>query len=517
MELPVNNENAVIYARYSSDKQNEQSIEGQIRVIKEYALKNNIPIVNSYIDRAMTGRSDDRPEFQRMIADSTKREFGYVLIYKFDRFSRDRLNSLLYKRELRMNGVKVVSVTEYISDNSQGILFESMIDGYAEYYSAELAEKVKRGNRESRLKGQFTGGPRPYGYKIENKKCFIKEDEAEVVRKVFEDAANLKTYKSIAEELNSKGHRHDGKEFDDKYIARILNNTKYYGVATICGEEYDNIFPAIISKELFDRCKQSADFNKSRRSHFRSDVTYMLTSKIFCGYCASTVVGESGKGRHGIRYYYYTCRDKKKKGVNCASLNAKKDYLEDFIVNGVKDAILHSDKLSEIAEYLSEAYNEAATEDPMIEINHQALIKNKKEIDNIMNIFKAGFVNDTLKEELTRLDEEKKKLEAEKEKLALKAKTKIDVNEALSFLVSLLSKEDDSIEYKQMIIDRFIRKIYLFNDKVSIHLFPSPNQTIFQMTETKELKDMETKIVYISEEYSLYYQGGSLVLELYRK
>ena len=121
MELPVNNENAVIYARYSSDKQNEQSIEGQIRVIKEYALKNNIPIVDSYIDRALTGRSDDRPEFQKMIADSTKREFGYVLVYKFDRFSRDRLNSLLYKRELRMNGVKVVSVTEYISDNSQGI------------------------------------------------------------------------------------------------------------------------------------------------------------------------------------------------------------------------------------------------------------------------------------------------------------------------------------------------------------------------------------------------------------
>ena len=186
-------------------------------------------------------------------------------------------------------------------------------------------------------------------------------------------------------------------------------------------------------------------------------------------------------------------------------------------MNGVKDAILHSDKLSEIAEYLSEAYNEAVTEDPMIETNRQALIKNKKEIDNIMNIFKAGFVNDTLKDELTRLDEEKKQLEKEKERLALKSKTKIDVNEALSFLVSLLSKEDDSIEYKQMIIDRFIRKIYLFNDKVSIHLFPSPNQTIFQMTETKELKDMETKIVYISEEYSLYYQGGSLVLELYRK
>ena len=517
MELPVNNENAVIYARYSSDKQNEQSIEGQIRVIKEYALKNNIPIVNSYIDRAMTGRSDDRPEFQRMIADSSKREFGYVLIYKFDRFSRDRLNSLLYKRELRMNGVKVVSVTEYISDNSQGILFESMIDGYAEYYSAELAEKVKRGNRESRLKGQFTGGPILYGYKVLNKKVFVKEDEAQIVKKIFEDAANLKTFKAIAEELNSQGIRHNGKEFSDNYIGKLLKNTRYYGLAIINEEEYTNIYPPIISKDLFDRCSKSSDFNKSRKSHFKSLTTNMLSSKIFCGYCSSPVVGDSGKGRHDIIYYYYACRDKKKKGVKCASISAKKDYLEDFIINGVKDAILHSDKLVEIAEYLSEAYNEAATEDPMIEINHQAIIKNKKEIDNIMNIFKAGFVNDTLKEELTRLDEERKQLEFEKEKLELKSKTKIDVNEALSFLVSLLSKEDDSIEYKQMIIDRFIRKIYLFNDKVSIHLFPSPNQNIYDETSNIELKDMETKIVYISEEYSLYYQGGSLVLELYRK
>lgn len=515
MEIPVNNANAVIYARYSSDKQNEQSIEGQIRVIKEYALQNNIPIIDAYIDRAQTGRSDDRPQFQKMIADSTKREFGYVLVYKFDRFSRDRLNSLLYKRELRMNGVKVVSATEYISDNSQGILFESMIDGYAEYYSAELAEKVRRGNRESRLKGQFTGGPIAYGYKVENKHVFIKDDEAQIVKKIFEDVANLKTYQSICDELNAKGYRHNGKEFTDRYIGKMLNNTRYYGMVVVNDEEFPNIYPPIITKELFDRCKSSSEFNKSRKSHFKSSTTYMLSGKIFCGYCSGNVVGDSGKGRHDIYYYYYSCFNRKRKREKCALLSAKKDELEEFIVNGVKNAILHSDKLSEIARYLSEAYNEAAEDDPMIEINRQAIQTNKSQIDNIMNIFKAGFVNDTLKEELTRLDAEKKQLEAEKEKLLLKSKSRIDETEALSFLVSLLSEEDNSIEYKQMIIDRFIRKIYLFNDKVSIYLFPTPNQTIYEMTAI-EPKEVETKIVYISEEYSLYYQGGSLVLELYR-
>lgn len=131
-EIKVNNNNAVIYARYSSDKQNEQSIEGQIRVVKEYAKRNNIPIINTYIDRAISGRSDDRPEFQKMINDSKNKQFGYVLVYKFDRFSRDRYDSMTYKQKLKRNGVKVISSTEYISDDPQGIILESLIDGYSE-------------------------------------------------------------------------------------------------------------------------------------------------------------------------------------------------------------------------------------------------------------------------------------------------------------------------------------------------------------------------------------------------
>ncbi len=184
-----NNNIAVIYARYSSESQTEQSIEGQIRVISEYAKKNNIPIIDSYIDRAISGRREDRPEFQRMLKDAKKKLFGYVLVYKYDRFSRDRLTSLMSKRDLRKNGVKVVSVTEYISDDPQGILFESIIDGYSEYYSAELSQKVRRGNRESRMKGLYTGGPVMYGYKIVDKRYVIIPEEAEVVKKIFMDAA----------------------------------------------------------------------------------------------------------------------------------------------------------------------------------------------------------------------------------------------------------------------------------------------------------------------------------------
>ena len=252
-DTQVNNNRAVIYARYSSDSQTEQSIEGQVRVIKEYATRNSIPIIDSYIDSAISGTSDKSPEFQKLIAEAKRKDFGYVLVYKFDRFSRDRLNSLLYKRELKKNGVKVISVTEYISDDPQGILFESIIDGYSEFYSAELSQKVRRGNRESRMKGLYTGGYVIFGYKVIEKKYVIDENEAKIVRRIFEDASNGKTYPQICKELNEEGITHRGKKFDMQFIFKLLHNKKYIGIIETNGEVFTNIVPAITTEELFNK------------------------------------------------------------------------------------------------------------------------------------------------------------------------------------------------------------------------------------------------------------------------
>jgi DNA invertase Pin-like site-specific DNA recombinase len=181
--------NAVVYARYSSSSQQEQSIDGQIRVITEFAQKQGYRIIGTYIDRAMTGRNDDRPDFQRMIADSFNHEFDYVIVYKLDRFSRSRYDSAVHKRTLRNNGVKVLSATESIADTPEGIMFESIIEGYNEYYSAELSVKIRRGLKESRLKGNFTGGKVMYGYDIAGKKWVVNERETEIVRKIFTDCS----------------------------------------------------------------------------------------------------------------------------------------------------------------------------------------------------------------------------------------------------------------------------------------------------------------------------------------
>ena len=163
---------AVIYARYSSDNQREESIEGQIRECTAFAEKNDITVLKHYIDRAYSARTDHRPAFQEMIKDSDKHLFDMVIVWKLDRFSRDRYDSARYKVLLKKNNVRVVSATEVISSGADGILLESVLEGFAEYYSADLAEKVTRGMTENALKRKFNGGSMPIGYVIDEEQHF---------------------------------------------------------------------------------------------------------------------------------------------------------------------------------------------------------------------------------------------------------------------------------------------------------------------------------------------------------
>ena len=274
---------AVVYARYSCDNQTEQSIEGQLRVCEDFAQRNNILILNTYIDRAMTGTNDLRPDFQRMLKDSNKKEWDYVLVYKLDRFSRNKYESVMHKRTLKENGVKVLSAMENIPDTPEGIILESLLEGMAEYYSAELAQKVKRGMKETRLKGNFIGGNIIYGYKVENHKLIIDEEKAEVVRFIYEQYS-LGTYvKDIIAELNSKRIFNKGKPFARNTIYNILKNEKYSGIYRFKDEIFENMYPAIVPNEIYSKVRNKIDLNKyGKRS---VELVYLLRHKLKCGYC----------------------------------------------------------------------------------------------------------------------------------------------------------------------------------------------------------------------------------------
>ena len=173
---------AVIYARYSSDRQTEQSIDGQIHVCMEYAERNDIVIVGTYIDRAMTGTNDNREQFQKMLKDSDKKPFDYVLVYKLDRFSRNKYEMAIHRKHLKDNGIKILSAMENIPDTPEGILLESLLEGMNQYYSEELSQKTLRGLRETRIKGNFPGGIINFGYRVKKHKHVIQEEQADNIQ-----------------------------------------------------------------------------------------------------------------------------------------------------------------------------------------------------------------------------------------------------------------------------------------------------------------------------------------------
>ena len=488
----LNNKFAVIYARYSSDRQNEQSIEGQIRVVTEYAKKNNIEIIDSYIDRALTGRSDDRPEFQKMIQDAQNGLFGTVLVYKYDRFSRNRLNSLLYKSQLKSYGVKVISVTEYISDDPQGILFESIIDGYAEYYSAELAQKVKRGNRESRLKGNFTGGPITYGYRIVNKKYEIVPEDAEIIKKIFKDVISGKTFKSICRELNSKGITHNGNKFIGTYIRKVITNEKYIGLCKFNDDVYDNIVPAIIDKETFYAAQDLKQVNFRTGQHYRAKTDYLLSGKAYCGYCGAKIIGEGGTGRHGECHYYYKCYSRKKRLTDCQKSVLRKDDLENMVVEAIKTAVLESSSIEDICDEFCQAYNSSIAEDNMLSLNEKALARNKKETDNIINAIASGLVLPSIKEKLEALEEEKEKLEVENLRLKSISKKKLTTKDVKKFLYKLMLFDTDVEAYKKELISKFLKRVDLFDDRFIIHLLPKDDYEVKVLNKTNKTDNNDT-------------------------
>ena len=245
---------AVIYARYSSDNQREESIEGQIRECTAYAEKNGITIVKHYIDRAISAKTDNRPEFQQMIKDSDKKLFDIVLVWKLDRFARNRYDSARYKTQLKKNGVKLMSATEIISEGPEGIILESVLEGYAEYYSADLSEKVIRGMTENALKGKFTGGAIPFGYIINADHRFeIDPLTAPFVAETFQRYNDGQTMREIRDWLNEKGVKNQrGGLMTFNTIQHMLNNRRYIGELKYRDVLIPDAIPSIVSAELFN-------------------------------------------------------------------------------------------------------------------------------------------------------------------------------------------------------------------------------------------------------------------------
>lgn len=233
---------------------------------------------------------------------------------------KERLEALLKK-----NGVRVLSACEQITDSPEGIILESMIEGYAEYYSAELAQKVRRGMRESCLKGNAAGIQPIFGYAIIDKKYRIVESEAIIVRKLFEDYVNGSSIKELVEWLKNSGIRtHKGYIFSFGRVSELLRNQKYIGKCKYGGEIYDNVVPPIIEEKLFFKVQSRLNENAHKSGRVRAMEKYILSGKLKCADCGELMTGDCGTGKGGETYLYYRCNKKKKGAHRCPSKSVKK-------------------------------------------------------------------------------------------------------------------------------------------------------------------------------------------------
>ena len=455
---------AVIYARYSSDSQREESIEGQLRECTAFAEKNGITVLRHYIDRAYSAKTDNRPEFQSMIKDSGKRLFDIVIVWKLDRFARNRYDSARYKATLKKNGVKVVSATEIISEGAEGIILESVLEGYAEYYSADLSEKVIRGMTDNALKCKFNGGMMPIGYVIDAEQHFqIDPLTAPFVLEAFKRYDGGETISSIMNWLNEQGLTNTrGRKMTFNSVGHILHNRRYIGEFRYRDVIVPDGIPAIVPQDLFDRVQEKLAKNKKAPARHKAEDDYLLTTKLFCGYCGAYLCGESGTSRTGVVHHYYKCVSVKKKRTDCHKKPVRKEWLEDMVVNATMKMLMNDATIDAIVSALMTLQDEENVNLPLYE---KQLRETKTGIDNLLNAIQQGLLTRSTKERLDALEAAQDELE---NKIACEklAKPRI-TEEQLRFFLEKFRKMDVTNQAQlKMLIDTFVNAIFLYDDKV---------------------------------------------------
>ncbi len=480
---------AVIYARFSSHQQTEQSIEGQLRECYDYAKRNDYIVIAEYIDRALTGTSDKRPEFLKMIDDSKKKNFNYILVYQLDRFARNRFDSATYKAKLKKNDVRVISARENITDDASGVLVEGVLESMAEYYSAELSQKVKRGMKETLLKGRFTGGYGILGYDIIDKCWTINPIEAEIVRDIFTRYKNGEKAKSIADRLTAKGIKTKaGAIFNVNNISRIIRNNKYTGKISAGGTEYNDIIPAIIDEKLFNECNSMMDTHKHRPRENKTEKPYILSGKLFCGYCNSQMTAETGTSHNGQIYHYYKCFGKKKNKHTCSKKNFKQVELEDLVFSQTVKYVLQPKIMEQIAKMVVAKFNSEIKRSTALDNFERELKQTDKAINSIMTAIENGIYTKTTKERLLALEAQKEVLEQNIIVEKSKQVKPLEVDSIKRFLNYYARKDYETKYVKNDFFNSFINRVVLFDDKIYIFYNTNiENPTELSIKKHKEL------------------------------
>ena len=461
---------AVIYARYSSDKQNEVSIEGQIAECRKYAKENDIAIVQEYVDRAQSATTDKRPSFLRMIDDSRQRNFEIILVYQLDRFARNRNDSGYYKKILADNGVKVVSAKEQIASDSSGVITEGMLEVFADYFSKQLSEKVQRGMYQNAEKCKHNGSTVPFGYIVDSEGHYqLDELAAPIVKEIFERLAAGESASSITRDLCDRKVKNSlGRPFGRTTIYNMMRNEKYKGIYIYDNYRVEGGMPRIVSDELFDAVQDR--FKSKKHKPRPSSEDYLLTGKLYCGHCGAPMTGTCGTSSSGKVYRYYFCVDM----IESLVLMICRESLTDEFIDSAINAIT--------------LQNEEDQRLPTIMRLNDSIKDVESKIEKLLDQVESGISTERIASRIKQREDELADLkwQLRKEKLKLK---KIDPVLARRFLISL--REDaynGNIDRRPLLINLFIDKIVLYDDHFRILMKNSTGSEESTQNQQKEIE-----------------------------
>ena len=471
--------NAVIYARYSSHAQRDESIEAQVAKCRKYAKSHDYTIIHEYCDHAISGKTDDRPQFQQMIKDAEKKEFQYIIMYTLDRFSRDRYDSAFYKRKLKKLGIQWIYTEQPIMDGPEGILVESFLEGMAEYYSANLARGVRRGMEQNAQNGYVNGGLCPLGFMVKDKRYVPDPVMAPVVKEIFERYAAGERMADIARWLNKSGyHTSRGSKFTVDGLRWLMHNQKYIGKYVSCGIETE--IPAIVSPEIFEEVQRKLKRNKTMAR--QSKVDFILTGKLTCGLCGNPVIGDSARGQ----YYYYSCIGKRKKTAKCELKSIRKDVIEELVMRTTYNELLTEENIKKIATRVAEiARGDSNYQKRTTELK-DSISRLEKALDGYYNVAAETGLTPVLKNKIEETKENLETLYAESEELEYNKPIMLTSEQVEAWLNSFIDGDVEDDVFRKKIIETLVNSIVLYQDKLVI---------AYNMAEGKGLKSSEVRLM----------------------
>lgn len=481
---------AVAYARFSSNNQREESIDAQLRAIRDYCEKENIELIAEFTDEAVSGKTDDRKNFQNMINQLLKGHIqaDYVLVHKFNRFARNKFDSALYKKKLKDIDIKVVSVSQKIDDTPEGELLEGFLETIDQYYSANLAAEVRKGLRENALKGRHTGGQVLFGYSLDDEGHYVPNENAKIVRRIFEEYVAGYPKTEICEKLNKEGYRNQrGKKFNTRTLYDLLRNEKYIGnyVYTISKTETIRLDGIIkdppIDRKLWVEAQKMCEQGSIKGRERKQKRDYLLTGKTFCTECGCPISGggskRSGGKEDGKLLYYYKCAGKTKQKNGCKNKSLNKDVFEPKVLESIIDVVMNEKQIKQIAK---ETYKklEEMRETPVV-----TTAQLKKELANIAVkqerltdlYIDGGMAKSILDEKNGELQRRRYQIEDELEKRkGIENSGDVTEESIERFIVESVERIRESYEqdddFMRIMFNTFIERIDVDNEKIAIHI-----------------------------------------------